>query len=355
MEATTVNQPAGGEEKLRKTALGVSDIVFFIVAASAPLTAVAGGQAATYLVTGNAGVAVPVHPPRAIVLALFAVGYAAMSRHVANAGAFYAYVAKWTRQGPGRRRRVRRADRLQRDADRHLRPLRRRDGRRSWPTSISITLEWYVVVLDRGRRDRHRSACCRSTSTRACSPSSSSSRSSSSRSSTSRSPPIPARRASTTGRVRPERSPSAAAVGAAPDVLRRLVRRLRVGGDLQRGVPRTRSAPSPARRSSRVGLIAVFYALSSLAARRRRRAGHDRSTRTSSSPRASRPTAAPDPTTVLFITGQDRSARSGAIAGIARCSPRRCSRRCSPSTTRSRATSFALGRERRAARARSAA
>lgn len=79
--------------KLHRRALGVPDLVFFIVAASAPLTAVAGGQAATYLVTGNQ--AVPfMFIPLGIVLALFAVGYAAMSRYVANAGAFYSYVAQ---------------------------------------------------------------------------------------------------------------------------------------------------------------------------------------------------------------------------------------------------------------------
>ena len=50
-------QATDGESgKLHRRALGVPDLVFFIVAASAPLTAVAGGQAATYLVTGNKGV-----------------------------------------------------------------------------------------------------------------------------------------------------------------------------------------------------------------------------------------------------------------------------------------------------------
>lgn len=78
--------------KLRRRALGVWDLVFFIVAASAPLTAVAGGQAATYLVTGNRGVPF-LFIPLGIMLGLFAIGYAAMSRHVTNAGAFYAYVA----------------------------------------------------------------------------------------------------------------------------------------------------------------------------------------------------------------------------------------------------------------------
>ena len=85
--------PHGESGKLHRRALGVPDLVFFIVAASAPLTAVAGGQAATYLVTGNKGVPF-MFIPLGIILALFAVGYAAMSRHVTNAGAFYAYVAR---------------------------------------------------------------------------------------------------------------------------------------------------------------------------------------------------------------------------------------------------------------------
>ena len=83
----------GESGKLHRRALGVPDLVFFIVAASAPLTAVAGGQAATYLVTGNRGVPF-MFIPLGIMLGLFAVGYAAMSRYVADAGAFYTYVAR---------------------------------------------------------------------------------------------------------------------------------------------------------------------------------------------------------------------------------------------------------------------
>ncbi len=59
-------------------------------------TAVAGGQAATYLVTGNMGIPF-LFIPLAAVLGTFAVGYAAMSHYVADAGAFYTYVAR----GPG--------------------------------------------------------------------------------------------------------------------------------------------------------------------------------------------------------------------------------------------------------------
>src|SRR5262249_56413193 len=93
---------AAGTEtaKLHRRALGVPDLVFFIVAASAPLTAVAGGQAATYLVTGNKGIPF-LFIPLGIILALFAVGYAAMSHYVADAGAFYTYVARGLGKIPG--------------------------------------------------------------------------------------------------------------------------------------------------------------------------------------------------------------------------------------------------------------
>jgi amino acid transporter len=100
--ATAASAPAGsaGAGRLQRRALGTSDLVFFIVAASAPLTAVAGGQAATYLVTGNQGIPF-LFIPLSIVLGVFAVGYAAMSHHVADAGAFYTYVARGLGKIPG--------------------------------------------------------------------------------------------------------------------------------------------------------------------------------------------------------------------------------------------------------------
>ena len=86
--------------RLHRRALGVPDLVFFIVAAAAPLTAVAGGQAVTYLITGNK--AIPfLFIPLAILLGVFAVGYAAMSHHVADAGAFYTYVTRGLGRIPG--------------------------------------------------------------------------------------------------------------------------------------------------------------------------------------------------------------------------------------------------------------
>lgn len=76
---------------LRHRRLRATQIVFFVVAAVGPLSAIAGGVPTAYAVTGSIGV------PLAFVLlvpvlCLFVVGYAAMSRYLTNAGAFYPYV-----------------------------------------------------------------------------------------------------------------------------------------------------------------------------------------------------------------------------------------------------------------------
>ena len=161
--------PRGSESaKLHRRALGVPDLVFFIVAASAPLTAVAGGQAATYLVTGNRGVAF-MFIPLGIMLGLFAVGYAAMSRHVANAGAFYAYVAR----GLGKVQGVSAAfvaliayNAMQIG----IYGLFGVAMGAFMADKVGITPRVVLVVRHRGRVSSACSACCRSTSTRACSP-----------------------------------------------------------------------------------------------------------------------------------------------------------------------------------------
>ncbi|MFI5592611.1 APC family permease [Amycolatopsis sp. NPDC051758] len=81
-----------GRRGLGSRRLGAAQIVFFVVAAAGPLYAIAGGVSATYAVTGSIGVPLS-FVLLAPVLALFAVGYAAMSRYITNAGAFYPYVA----------------------------------------------------------------------------------------------------------------------------------------------------------------------------------------------------------------------------------------------------------------------
>lgn len=73
--------------------LGVPALVFMIIAASAPLTVVAGGVTSNYAVSGLLGIPLS-FVVLGVVLVLFAVGYLAMSRHVHNAGAFYAYISR---------------------------------------------------------------------------------------------------------------------------------------------------------------------------------------------------------------------------------------------------------------------
>jgi amino acid transporter len=86
--AHQTNQSSG----LARRRLGTAHLVFFTVSASAPMTVLAGGVTTTFAVTHVVGVPLS-YPILAIALALFAVGYAAMSRYVSNAGAFYAYLA----------------------------------------------------------------------------------------------------------------------------------------------------------------------------------------------------------------------------------------------------------------------
>ena len=83
----------GPTDRLAKNSVGLAHIVFFVVAAAAPLTAVVGASPAAFAFGNGAGV------PGAFVLAgllylLFSVGFTAMSRHVGGAGAFYTYISQ---------------------------------------------------------------------------------------------------------------------------------------------------------------------------------------------------------------------------------------------------------------------
>lgn len=89
-------QPAPAETpetSLRKGRIGVLGIVFFVIAAAAPLVGMTGAVPVA-IVLGN-GAGVPgAYLAVAIILLLFSVGYSAMSQHVTNAGAFFAYVGR---------------------------------------------------------------------------------------------------------------------------------------------------------------------------------------------------------------------------------------------------------------------
>jgi amino acid transporter len=83
----------GAEGHLGARRIGVPALVFMIIAASAPLTVVAGGVPSNFAVTSLTGIPLS-FLVLGVVLVLFSIGYAAMSQHVHNAGAFYAYIAK---------------------------------------------------------------------------------------------------------------------------------------------------------------------------------------------------------------------------------------------------------------------
>ncbi|MCA2214030.1 APC family permease [Jidongwangia harbinensis] len=98
--STTTTKPVRASQlstALARDRLGVAAVVFFVMSAAAPLTVVAGVVPTGLAVTGLTGISVAFLAV-AVVLAVFSVGYVAMARHIANAGAFYAYVA----QGLGR-------------------------------------------------------------------------------------------------------------------------------------------------------------------------------------------------------------------------------------------------------------
>jgi amino acid transporter len=76
---------------LARSRLGVWPLVWIVMAAAAPLTVVAGGATAGFAVTGITGIPLG-YVVVALILAVFSVGYVAMSRKVVNAGAFYTYI-----------------------------------------------------------------------------------------------------------------------------------------------------------------------------------------------------------------------------------------------------------------------
>ncbi|MFB4276634.1 MULTISPECIES: APC family permease [unclassified Nonomuraea] len=73
--------------------LGAPSVVYFVLSAAAPLTVVAGVITNGYAVTGITGLPIAFLVVGAV-LAVFAVGYVAMARHMANAGAFYTYITR---------------------------------------------------------------------------------------------------------------------------------------------------------------------------------------------------------------------------------------------------------------------
>jgi len=78
---------------LARDRLGVPAVLFFVLSGVAPLTVAAGVIPTAYQTTGLTGIPAA-FAVIAVILAIFAIGYVAMTRHIKNAGAFYAFVAR---------------------------------------------------------------------------------------------------------------------------------------------------------------------------------------------------------------------------------------------------------------------
>ena len=82
-----------GPNRLRRNSLGLVAVTFMVISAAAPLTGVAGAMPLAFLLGNGTGIPLTFILLTLVMLA-FAAGYVAMSRHVINAGAFYAYAAR---------------------------------------------------------------------------------------------------------------------------------------------------------------------------------------------------------------------------------------------------------------------
>lgn len=88
------------ETSLHRGRLGVLGIVFFVVAAAAPLVGMTGAVPVA-VVLGNGAAAPGAYVVVGLILLLFSVGYAAMAHRVTNVGAFFAYVGRGLGIVPG--------------------------------------------------------------------------------------------------------------------------------------------------------------------------------------------------------------------------------------------------------------
>ena len=84
--------------QLKRGAIGVVGILFFVLSAQAPLTGI-GGALPLAVGLGNGAGAPAAYLVVGAIIAIFAVGFIAMSRRVTEEGAFYAYISR----GLGRR------------------------------------------------------------------------------------------------------------------------------------------------------------------------------------------------------------------------------------------------------------
>jgi len=85
--------PPAKSTALRKNALGVGFIIFFVISAASPLSVLAGGFPIGIMLGNGAGTPALLLGILALLLT-FSVGYTTMARHVTHAGGFYAFSAR---------------------------------------------------------------------------------------------------------------------------------------------------------------------------------------------------------------------------------------------------------------------
>jgi amino acid transporter len=78
---------------LARDRLGVPAVLFFVLAGVAPLTVAAGVIPSAYETTRLTAIPAAFLVV-AVILAIFSVGYVAMTRHITNSGAFYAFISR---------------------------------------------------------------------------------------------------------------------------------------------------------------------------------------------------------------------------------------------------------------------
>lgn len=90
---TAPARPSAVSRALARDRVGVPSVWSFIMSGIAPLTVAAGVITSAYAATGLTGIPAA-FVVVAVVLALFVPGYVAMTRHITNAGAFYAFIVR---------------------------------------------------------------------------------------------------------------------------------------------------------------------------------------------------------------------------------------------------------------------
>ncbi|MEX5495778.1 APC family permease [Pseudomonas asgharzadehiana] len=89
----SVTMPVNGSTELKRGALGVGFIIFFVISAASPLSVIAGGFPIGIMLGNGAGTPALLLLALAVLMA-FSVGYTTMARHVTNAGGFYAFTSR---------------------------------------------------------------------------------------------------------------------------------------------------------------------------------------------------------------------------------------------------------------------